>query len=42
MKGNLFKLEGKWLRVERDISVDKLRGDERTIRADVNSKKLRN
>jgi len=40
MKGNLFKLEGKWLRVERDISVDKLR-DERTIRGDVNSKKLR-
>jgi hypothetical protein len=34
-------LEEKWLRVERDISADRLRGDEREIRGNVNAKKLR-
>jgi hypothetical protein len=42
MKGYSFKLEGKWLRVERDISADKSRADEREIRVgEVNAKKLR-
>jgi DNA-binding transcriptional regulator YdaS (Cro superfamily) len=41
IKGNPFKLEDKWFRVEREISADKSRGDERAIGGNVNAKKLR-